>query len=106
LEETPAGRRSKVSEASSPATVDRIARIQRPPIQADIGPEAVQLDEPLRGVVTFLAKRLEGAEPELVDVAMVWLDDLIENTPPFTRHSRTVTSNPTPSARDGIKLLI
>src|SRR5262245_22174022 len=54
--------------------VDRMARVQRPPVQADIGAEAVHLDEPLRGVVTFLAERLERAEPEFVDVAMVRLD--------------------------------
>lgn len=63
-----------VPEASPPATVDRMARVQRPPIQADIGAEAMLLHELLRGVVTFLAKRLEGAEPELVDVAVMWLD--------------------------------
>jgi hypothetical protein len=34
----------------------------------------VQFDESLRGVVTFLAKGLKGAEPEFVDVAMVRLD--------------------------------
>jgi hypothetical protein len=51
-----------------------MARVQRQAIQADIGAETVLLDEPFRGVVTFLAKRLERAKPELVDVAMVWLD--------------------------------
>jgi predicted metal-dependent HD superfamily phosphohydrolase len=34
----------------------------------------VLLDEPLRGVVTFLAERVEGAEPEFVDVAVMWLN--------------------------------
>ena len=51
-----------------------MTRVQRQAIQADIWADSVLLDEPLRGVVTFLAKRLERAKPELVDVAMVWLD--------------------------------
>jgi hypothetical protein len=55
-------------------TIDWVARVQRPPIQPDIGTETVLLHERLRGVVTFLAKRLEGAKPELVDVAMMRLD--------------------------------
>jgi hypothetical protein len=32
------------------------------------------LDEPLRGVVLALAEALERTEPELVDVAVMWLD--------------------------------
>ena len=54
--------------------IGRVARVQRPSIQADIGAEPVQLDKSLRGVVTFLAKRLEGAEPEFVDIAPMRLD--------------------------------
>jgi hypothetical protein len=51
-----------------------MARVQRPPIQADIGAETVELDEPFRGVVATLAQAHKRAEPELVDVAMMWLD--------------------------------
>jgi hypothetical protein len=63
-----------VNEVSPLPTVDRMTRVQRPPIQTDVGAEAVEFDEPLGGVVTFLAKRLEGAKPEFVDVAVMWLD--------------------------------
>ena len=49
-------------------------RVQRPPIKTDIGAEAVKLNVPLRAVMTWLAERLEGAEPELVDVTVMWLD--------------------------------
>ena len=51
-----------------------MARVQRPAIQADIGAETACLHEPLRTVVTPLAERLERAEPELVDVAVMWLN--------------------------------
>jgi hypothetical protein len=51
-----------------------MARVQRPPIQADIGTETVLLYELLRGVVTLLAKRLKWAEPELIDVTMMRFD--------------------------------
>jgi hypothetical protein len=51
-----------------------MTRVQRPPIKADIGAETARLDEPLRRVVTWLAERLERAEPEFVDVAAMWLD--------------------------------
>jgi hypothetical protein len=51
-----------------------MVRVERPSIQADIGAEPVQLDKSLRGVVTFLAKRLERAEPEFVDIALMRLD--------------------------------
>ena len=51
-----------------------MARVQRPPIKADIGTETPPLHEPLRTVVTSLAERLERAEPELVDVTVMWLD--------------------------------
>src|SRR5262249_8734468 len=59
---------------SAPATVDRMARVQRPPIQADTGAETVRLDKPLRGVVATLAQALERTKPEFVHVAMMWLD--------------------------------
>jgi len=48
--------------------------IERPPIKTNVGSEPAQLDEPLGGVVTFLAKRLEWTEPEFIDVAVVWLE--------------------------------
>ncbi|HVD74104.1 MAG TPA: hypothetical protein VNC81_11045 [Xanthobacteraceae bacterium] len=48
--------------------------IERPPIKTNVGSEPAELDEPLRGVVTFLAKRLERAKPEFIDVAVMWLD--------------------------------
>src|SRR5262249_54063142 len=51
-----------------------MARVQRPAIQADIGAETVQLNEPLRGVVAALAQALERTEPEVVDVAVMGLD--------------------------------
>jgi hypothetical protein len=68
------GRRSTVSEALPPATVDRMARIQRPPIKANIGSKPTRLDEPLSAVVTLFAQALKRAEPELVDVPFVRLD--------------------------------
>src|SRR5262249_1059034 len=51
-----------------------MARIQRHAIKANIGAEAVRLNEPLRGVVAALAQALERTEPEFVDVAVMWLD--------------------------------
>ena len=51
-----------------------MARVQRPPIQANVAAEAVQLDEPFRGVVAPLAQALEWAKPEFVDVAAMCLD--------------------------------
>jgi hypothetical protein len=51
-----------------------VARVQRQPIKTDIRAEAVQLNEPLRAVMTLLAQALKRAKPELIDVAMVWLD--------------------------------
>src|SRR5262245_49454966 len=53
-------------------------RIERAPIQADIGAEAVRLDEPLRGVVAPLAQALECAKPEFVDVAMMRFDGIAD----------------------------
>jgi hypothetical protein len=51
-----------------------MARVQRPPVQADVRAKPAQFDEPLRGVVTPLAQAHERPEPELVDVAMMLLD--------------------------------
>jgi hypothetical protein len=51
-----------------------MARIERPPIKANIGAETARLDEPLSTVVAALAEALEGTKPEFVDVAAMWLD--------------------------------
>ena len=61
-------------EPSSSHPIHRVARVQRPSIQADIRAETVQFDESLRAVMTLLAQALKRTEPELVDVAMVRLD--------------------------------
>src|SRR5262249_60737535 len=58
----------------SPRPIHRMFRIERQAIEPKIGTETVQLDEPLCRIVTGLAKRLEGAEPEFVYVAVVRLD--------------------------------
>jgi len=64
-----------VTSSQSPAgAIDRMIGIERPPIKTNVGSEPAELDEPLRGVVTFLAKRLERAKPEFIDVAVMWLD--------------------------------
>ena len=49
-------------------------RIERPPIEANIGTETAQLDEPLCRIVTGLVKRLERTKPEFVDIAVMCLD--------------------------------
>jgi hypothetical protein len=59
---------------SPPATVDRMARIQRPSVKSNIRAETMQLDEPLRGVVAALAQAHKRTEPEFIDVAVMWLD--------------------------------
>ena len=48
--------------------------IERPAIEANIGSEPVELDEPLRGVVATLAQTHERTEPKFVDIAAVRLD--------------------------------
>jgi hypothetical protein len=58
----------------SPPTVDRMARVQRQAIKANIGAETARLDEQLSTVVAALAEALERTEPEFVDVAVMWLD--------------------------------
>ena len=55
-------------------TVDRVARVQRPAIETNIGAETARLDEPLSPVVAALAQALERTKPEFVDVAVMWLD--------------------------------
>jgi hypothetical protein len=47
--------------------------IERPPIKTNVGSEPTELEEPLGGVVTVLAERLERTEPELIDVAVMRL---------------------------------
>jgi hypothetical protein len=54
--------------------IDRMARVQRPPIEANIGAETAPLDEPLRTIVAALAQALKRAKPKLVNVAAMWLD--------------------------------
>jgi hypothetical protein len=49
---------------ASPRPIDRMIRVERPPIKTDIGAETVSLDEPLRGVVAALAETLERTKPE------------------------------------------
>ena len=60
--------------APSPAPIDGVARVQRPPIQPDIGTETVLLHEPFRRIVTALAQAMKRAEPKFVDVASVRLN--------------------------------
>ena len=55
-------------------TVDRVARVQRPAIETNIGAETARLDEPLSTVVAALAQALERTKPEFVDVAVMGLD--------------------------------
>ena len=59
---------------ASPHPIGRVTRVQRPTIKADIPPKTTQLDKTLRAVVTRFAERLEWAEPELIDVAVVRFD--------------------------------
>src|SRR5262249_9795862 len=49
-------------------------RVEGPPINGNIGTKPARLHKPLRTVVTSLAERLERAEPEFIDVAVMWLD--------------------------------
>ena len=59
---------------ASPRPIDRMARVQRPPIEANIGAETARLDVPLRTIVAVLAQALKRAKPKLVNVAVMWLD--------------------------------
>jgi hypothetical protein len=54
--------------------IDRMARIQRPPIEANIGAETARLDVPLRTIVAVLAQALKRAKPKPVNVATTWFD--------------------------------
>jgi hypothetical protein len=59
---------------ASPRPIDRMARVQRPPIEANIGAETARLDVPLRTIVAVLAQALKRAKPKLVNVAAMWFD--------------------------------
>ena len=61
-------------ETSPPTTVDRMARVERQSVKANIRTIATCLDEALRAVMTLLAQALKRAEPELVDVPFVRLN--------------------------------
>jgi hypothetical protein len=54
--------------------ITRMPRIDRPPIKANIGAETAWLDKPLGTIVATLAQALKRAEPEFVDIAVMWLD--------------------------------
>jgi hypothetical protein len=54
--------------------IDRMARVQRPPIEANIGAETARLDVPLRTIVAVLAQALKRAKPKPVNVATTWFD--------------------------------
>ena len=56
------------------SSIDWMARVEGPAIEAHIRSKAAQLDKPLRGVVTMFAEAHERAEPEFVGVAVVWLN--------------------------------
>jgi hypothetical protein len=58
----------------SGAIVDRMARIYRPAVEANLRTKPAQLDEPLRGVVAGLAQTHKRAEPKFIDVASVRLN--------------------------------
>ena len=51
-----------------------MAPIQRPSVQADIGAIPVDLSKPFAGIMATLAEAHERSKPELVDVAVMWLD--------------------------------
>jgi hypothetical protein len=54
-----------------------MARVERQAVKADIWAEAVELNKPLRAVMTLLAQALKRANPEFIDVAMVRLDVVV-----------------------------
>jgi hypothetical protein len=59
---------------SSPRSIDWMARVERPAIEAHARAKPADLDKPLRGVVATFAEAYERAEPEFVDVAVVRLN--------------------------------
>jgi len=71
-----------------------MARVQRPPIKADIGAETVRLDKPLSAAMATLAEALERTKPEFVDVAVMWLDVIAD----FRRRDDTALEDRTRTA--------
>src|SRR5262245_42519632 len=61
-------------ETSPPATVDRMARVERQSVKANIRTIATRLDEALRAVMTLLAQALKRAKPEVIDIAVMRLN--------------------------------
>ena len=59
---------------SLPPSVDRMARVERPAIEAHIRAKAADLDKPLPRVVAAFAEAHERAEPEFIDVAVMRLN--------------------------------
>jgi hypothetical protein len=59
---------------ASPHPIDQMTRIQRPPIEANIGAETARLGVPLRTIVAVLAQALKRAKPKLVNVAAMWFE--------------------------------
>src|SRR5262245_12763464 len=56
---------------SPPPSVNWMARVERPAIEAHIRAKPADLDKPLPGVVATFAETHERAEPEFVDVAVM-----------------------------------
>jgi len=61
-------------ETSPPATVDRMAQVERQSVKANIRTIATRLDEALRAVMTLLAQALKRAKPEVIDIAVMRLN--------------------------------
>jgi hypothetical protein len=51
-----------------------MARVQRPPIKANIGAKTARLDEPLRRIMATLAEAHERAEPESIHITTMRLN--------------------------------
>ena len=62
-----------------PRPIDRMVRVERPTIEANVGAKPVQLDMTLRRIVAKLAKRLERSKPELIDVAVMRFDVITDH---------------------------
>jgi hypothetical protein len=101
--------RSHMVRPASPRPIDRMVRVQRPPIEANIGAETARLDEPLRTIVAVLAQALKRAKPKLVNVAVMrldviadgrWLDDASLGAELAQRmFAQLVLANPHPARR-------
>jgi hypothetical protein len=68
------GSGNKHAAMSLTPSVDWMARVERPAIEANIRAKPAGLDKPLRRVVATFTEAHERAEPEFVDVAVVRLD--------------------------------